>query len=315
MDAVIVGIDVAKDKLDVAVRPSGERLIVSRDEAGLAELRERLRKLQVAIVGLEATGGYETVVAASLSAAGLPVVVVNPAQVRAFAKALGKRAKTDSIDAAVIAHFIEATKPKVRPLPDEATRQLSGLVARRSQILAMIVAEQQRKKHRPNPRMLASIERLLAALQKELSDLDGQIREAIQTSPLWREKDRLMESVPGVGPAIAGRLLAEMPELGSLDRRQVASLAGLAPWTRQSGQWKGKSFIGGGRAGVRSALFMGALVAVQHNRTLKAFYERLIAAGKEKMVALIAVARKLLTILNAMLRDGEPWKEELEAHA
>jgi len=315
MDAVIVGIDVAKDKLDVAVRPSGERLIVSRDEAGLAELRERLRKLQVAIVGLEATGGYETVVAASLSAAGLPVVVVNPAQVRAFAKALGKRAKTDPIDAAVIAHFIEATKPKVRPLPDEATRQLSGLVARRSQILAMIVAEQQRKKHRPNPRMLASIERLLAALQKELSDLDGQIREAIQTSPLWREKDRLMESVPGVGPAIAGRLLAEMPELGSLDRRQVASLAGLAPWTRQSGQWKGKSFIGGGRAGVRSALFMGALVAMQHNRTLKAFYERLIAAGKEKMVALIAVARKLLTILNAMLRDGEPWKEELEAHA
>ncbi len=315
MDAVIVGIDVAKDKLDVAVRPSGERLIVSRDEAGLAELRERLRKLQVAIVGLEATGGYETVVAASLSAAGLPVVVVNPAQVRAFAKALGKRAKTDPIDAAVIAHFIEATKPNVRPLPDEATRQLSGLVARRSQILAMIVAEQQRKKHRPNPRMLASIERLLAALQKELSDLDGQIREAIQTSPLWREKDRLMESVPGVGPAIAGRLLAEMPELGSLDRRQVASLAGLAPWTRQSGQWKGKSFIGGGRAGVRSALFMGALVAVQHNRTLKAFYERLIAAGKEKMVALIAVARKLLTILNAMLRDGEPWKEELEAHA
>ncbi len=214
----------------------------------------------------------------------------------------------------MIAHFIEATKPNVRPLPDEATRQLSDLVARRSQILAMIVAEQQRKKHRPNPRMLASIERLLAALQKELSDLDGQIREAIQTSPLWREKDRLMESVPGVGPAIAGRLLAEMPELGSLDRRQVASLAGLAPWTRQSGQWKGKSFIGGGRAGVRSALFMGALVAVQHNRTLKAFYERLIAAGKEKMVALIAVARKLLTILNAVLRDGEPWTEQ-EAYA
>ena len=314
MDAVIVGIDVAKDKLDVAVRPSGERFVVARDEAGLEELRQRLRKLQVAVVGLEATGGYETVVAASLSAAGLPVVVVNPAEVRAFAKALGKRAKTDPIDAAVIAHFVEATKPTVRRLPDEATRQLSDLVGRRSQILAMIVAEQQRKKHRPNKRMLASIERLLAALQKELSDLDGQIREAIQASPLWREKDRLLESVPGVGPAIAGRLLAEMPELGSLDRRQVASLAGLAPWTRQSGRWKGKSFIGGGRAGVRSALFMGAMVAVQHNRTLKAFYERLLAAGKEKMVALIAVARKLLTILNAMLRDGEPWTEP-EAHA
>ena len=310
MDALIVGIDVAKDKLDVAVRPSGESFVVSRDEAGLEELRDRLGKLQVALVGLEATGGYESVVAASLSATGLPVVVVNPAQVRAFAKALGKRAKTDPIDAAVIAHFVEATKPDVRPLPDEATRQLSDLVTRRSQILAMIVAEQQRKTHRPNKRMLASIERLLAALQKELSDLDGQIRETIKASPVWREKDKLLESVPGVGPAISGRLLAEMPELGSLDRRQVASLGGLAPWTRQSGQWKGKSFIGGGRAGVRSALFMGAMVAARHNPPLKAFYERLIAAGKQKMVALIAVARKLLTILNAIVRDRQPWREQ-----
>ena len=314
MDAVIVGIDVAKDKLDVAVRPSDERFVVSRTEAGLEELKDRLRQLGAAIVGLEATGGYETVVAASLSAAGLPVVVVNPAQVRAFANALGKRAKTDPIDAAVIAHFIEATKPQVRPLPDEATRQLNDLVSRRSQIQAMIVAEQQRKKHRPNERMLASIERLLAALQRELSDLDGQIREAIKASPVWREKDELLESVTGVGPAISSRVLAGLPELGSLDRRQIAALVGLAPWTRQSGRWKGKSFIGGGRAGVRSALFMGALVAVRHNPTLKAFYERLIAAGKEKMVALIAVARKLLTILNAIVRDGKPWRET-EAHA
>jgi len=315
MDAVIVGIDVAKDKLDVAVRSSGERFVVSRAEAGLEELKNRLRKLGVAVVGLEATGGYETVVAASLSAAGLPVVVVNPAQVRAFANALGKRAKTDPIDAAVIAHFVEATKPSVRPPPDEATRQLSDLVSRRSQILAMIVAEQQRKKHRPNTRMLASIERLLAALQRELSDLDGQIREAIKASPVWCEKDQLLQSVPSVGPAVTGRLLAEMPELGSLNRRQIAALGGMAPWTRQSGRWKGKSIIGGGRAGVRSALFRGALVAVvKHNRTLKAFYERLSAAGKEKMVALIAVARKLLTILNAILRDGKPWRET-EAHA
>jgi transposase len=314
MDAVIVGIDVAKDKLDVAVRPSGEHFVVARSEAGLAELNGRLRKLEVAVVGLEATGGYETMVAASLAAAGLPVVVVNPAQVRAFANALGKRAKTDPIDAAVIAHFIEATKPKPRAPPDEATRQLSDLVGRRSQILAMIVAEQQRKKHRPNPRRLASIERLLMALRRELSDLDGQIREAIKASPVWREKDELLESVPGVGPAISSRLLAEMPELGALDRRQIAALGGLAPWTHQSGRWKGKSFIGGGRAGVRSALFMGALVAVKHNRTLKAFYQRLLAAGKEKMVALIAVARKLLTILNAIVRDGEPWTES-EAHA
>ena len=311
MDAVIVGIDVSKDKLDVAIRPSGERFVVKRTEAGLEELKNRLGELRVAVVGLEATGGYETVVAASLSAAGLPVVVVNPAQVRAFANALGKRAKTDPIDADVIAHFVEATKPKARPLPDEATRQLSDLVGRRSQIVAMIVAEQQRKNHRPNKRMLASIERLLAALQRELSDLDGQIREAIKASPVWREKDELLESVSGVGPAISGRLLAGLPELGALDRRQIAALAGLAPWTRQSGRWKGKSFIGGGRADVRSALFMGALVAVRHNRTLKAFYQRLLAAGKEKMVALVAVARKLLTILNAMphataSRGGSP---------
>jgi len=313
MDAVIVGIDVAKDKLDVGVRPSGERFVVSRAEAGLEELTDRLRRLGVAVVGFEATGGYEAVVAASLSAARLPVVV-NPAQVRAFANALGKRAKTDPIDAAVIAHFIEATKPQVRPLPDEATRGLSDLVGRRSQILAMIVAEEQRKKHRPSKRMLASIARLLAALQRELSDLDGQIREAIEASPAWREKDEWLESVTGVGPAISSRLLAGLPELGALDRRQIAALVGLAPWTRQSGRWRGKSFIGGGRARVRSALFMGALVAVKHNRALKAFYERLIAAGKEKMVALIAVARKLLTILNAIVRDSQPWREP-EAHA
>ena len=236
MDAVIIGIDVAKDKLDVAVRPSGEQFVVARSEAGLAELNDRLGELAVAVVGLEATGGYETVVAASLAAAGLPVVVVNPAQVRAFANALGKRAKTDPIDAAVIAHFIEATKPKPRALPDEATRQLSDLVGRRSQIVGMITAEQQRKKHRPNKRTLASIERLLMALQRELSDLDGQIREAIKASPVWREKDELLQSVPGVGPAITGRLLAEMPELGSLDRRQIAALGGLAPWTRRRAQ-------------------------------------------------------------------------------
>ena len=229
---------------------------------------------------------------------------------RAFANALGKRAKTDVIDARVIAHFIEATKPAVRPLPDEATRQLGDLVGRRSQIIAMIGAKQQRRKRSMKKRLLASIERLLKALQKELSDIDGQIRDAIRQSSVWREKDASLESVPGVGPAISARLLADMPELGKLDRREVASLAGLAPWTRETGQWKGKSFISGGRADVRSALFMGAMVAMQHNRMLKAFYSRLVAAGKEKMKAIVAVARKLLTILNAILRDRKPWREE-----
>lgn len=310
MDAVIVGIDVAKDKLDVRARPSGERFVVARDGAGIDELIVRLRALKATIVGLEATGGYETVVAASLSAAALPVVIVNPAQVRAFANALGRRAKTDPIDADVIAHFMEATKPAVRPLPDEATRQLADLVGRRSQIMAMMMAERQRKNRNANKRLLASIERVLKTLQQELSDIEGQIQQSVRATPLWREKDNLLESVPGVGPTIAGRLIAEMPELGKLDRRQIAALAGLAPWTRESGKWKGKSFIGGGRAGVRSALFMGAMVAIKHNPVLKAFYDRLIGAGKCKMAALIAVARKLLTILNAILRDGKPWNPE-----
>ena len=314
MDAVIVGIDVAKDKLDVALRPSGERFVVTRDEAGIGELIARLRTRPVRIIGLEATGGYETVVAASLSAADLPVVVVNPARVRAFATALGKRAKTDPIDADVIAHFLEATKPTVRPLPDEATRQLGDLVGRRGQIMAMMTAERQRKKHNPNKRSLASIDRVLKVLQKELSDIEAQIQRSVRASPLWREKDRLLESVPGVGPAISGKLIAEMPELGKLDRRRIGALGGLVPWTRESGKWKGKSFIGGGRAGVRSALFMGAMVAVKHNPVLKAFYERLLAAGKPKMPALVAVAHKLLTILNAIVRDGKPWNPE-KAHA
>ena len=310
MDAIIIGIDVAKDKLDVAFRPSGECFVVGRDSAGIDGLVARLKSCKVAVIGLEATGGLETVVAASLSAAGLPVVIVNPAQVRAFANALGKRAKTDVIDAKVIAHFIEATKPAVRTLPDEATRQLGDLVGRRSQIIAMIGAEQQRKKRCPNKRLLASIERLQVALQKELSDIDGQVRDMVRSSDIWREKDELLESVPGVGRVISARLLADMPELGKLGRRQIAALAGLAPWTRESGQWKGKSFIGGGRPDVRSDLFMGAMVAIRHNPVLKAFYEKLLAAGKPKMVAIIAVARKLLTILNAILRDGKPWSVE-----
>ena len=253
------------------------------------------------------TGGFETVVAASLHAAGLPVVVVNPAQVRAFAQALGKRAKTDPIDAAVIAHFAEATKPEVRPLPDAETERLADLVARRRQIIGMIAAERQRDK-RATKRMRQSIARLVAALNAELAVLDQDITDAVRGSPAWREKEDLLASVPGVGPVIARTLIAELPELGGLDRRQVAALAGLAPFTRQSGQWRGKSFIGGGRATVRTALFQGALSAFRWNPTLKQFHQRLIAAGKPKMVALIAVARKLLTILNAILRDRIPWQ-------
>lgn len=307
MDAIVIGIDVSKDRLDVCVRPTGEVFAVSRDAAGLEVLVGRLTGLSPQVIALEATGGFETVVAASLGAAGLPVVVVNPAQVRAFAQAMGRRAKTDAIDAAVIAHFAEATQAEPRPLPDVDTQMLADLVARRRQIIQMIVAERQREK-RAAKRMRKSILRLLKALQVELSEIDQEIDEAVRGSPAWREKEDLLSSVPGVGPTIARTLIAELPELGTLDRRKIAALVGLAPWTRQSGQWRGKSFIGGGRASVRTALFMGALAAARFNPVLKTFHRRLIEAGKPKMVAAIAVARKLLIILNAILRDKTAWQ-------
>jgi transposase len=248
------------------------------------------------------------VVAAALAGAGLPLVVVNPAQVRAFAQALGKRAKTDPIDAAVIARFVQATRPEVRPLAGEATRLLADLVTRRRQIVQMIGAEKQREKRLTEPRLRRSITRLVAALQKELTEVDGEIDDQIRGSPAWRQTEDLLRSVPGVGPVVARTLMAELPELGALDRRQVAALAGLAPFTRQSGRWKGKSFIGGGRTSVRTALFMAALVATRHNPILRLFHQRLIAAGKPKLVAIVATARKLLTMLNAILRDRRPWQ-------
>jgi transposase len=308
MENIIVGIDVSKDRLDVALRPSGEIFAVERNSAGLDLLVPRLKDLSPHIVALEATGGFETVVAAALAAAGLPVVVVNPANVRSFAKAIGQRAKTDPIDAAVIAHFAEATKPEPRPLPDEATRLLADLTARRRQIIEMMVSERQRERRLTAPRLKKSITRLLKALQKELTSVDADIDDAVRGSPAWREKEDLLTSVPGVGPTIARTLMAELPELGQLGRKEIAALAGLAPFTRQSGQWRGRSFIGGGRTVVRTAVFMGAMVAKKHNPTLKVFFDRLVAAGKPKMVALIAVARKLLTILNAILRDNRPWQ-------
>jgi transposase len=308
MEMVCVGIDVSKDRLDVHVLPEAIAFAVARDGKGLAELIERLRPLGPHVVAVEATGGFETVVAAALAGAGLPLVVVNPAQVRHYAQAIGKRAKTDPIDAALIARFAHDTKPDVRPLPDAATQLLADLVARRRQIIEMIVAEKNRERRTAVKRIRKSIARLIGALEKELAEIDAEIDTGVRGSPAWREKEDLLASVPGVGPVTARSLIAELPELGSLDNKQIASLAGLAPYTRQSGQWKGKSMIGGGRKSVRSALFLAALVASRHNPVLKAFRERLVAAGKPKMVAAIAVARKLLTILNAILRDNKPWQ-------
>jgi transposase len=308
MDSITVGIDVSKSCLDVAVRPNGDVFAVERNAAGLEQLIGRLQALSPHIVAMEATGGFETIAAAALAAAQLPVVVVNPAQVRAFAKAIGQRAKTDAIDAAVIAHFAEATKPEPRPLPDTATRLLADLVARRRQIIEMIGAERQRETRVTIPHLRKSISRLLKTLQRELTSLDADIDETVRGSPAWRAKEDLLASVPGIGPTIARTLIAELPELGQLNRKEIAALVGLAPFTRQSGQWRGRSFIGGGRAAVRTALFMGAMVAKRHNPILKVFFERLVAAGKPKMVALIAVVRKLITILNAILRDNRPWQ-------
>jgi transposase len=303
MDAIVIGIDVSKDKLDVHVLPAAQAFAVARNGAGIEELAARLAALAPAVVAIEATGGFETIVAAGLAGAGLPVVVVNPAQIRAYAKAIKQRAKTDPI-----AKFARATRPEVRPLPDEATRQLADLVARRRQIVEMMAAEGQRGRRVDHKRVARSIARVKKTLEAELAELDQEIGDQVRGSPLWREKEDLLVSVPGVGPVVARTLLAELPELGRLERREIAALAGLAPFTRQSGRWRGRSFIGGGRATVRTVLFLAAMTATRHNPTLKAFRDRLVAAGKPKMVALIATARKLLTILNAIIRDKRPWQ-------
>jgi transposase len=308
MEAIYVGIDVSKDRLDVHVLPSGETFAVARDGKGLEVLVERLQASSPKLIAVEATGGFETIVAAAVAGAGLPLVVVNPAQVRHFAKAVGKRAKTDPIDAAVIAHFAEAVKPQLRALPDEAQRQLAELVARRRQIIEMIVAERQREKRSANARVRKSILRHIKVLEKELPEIDEDIGTLVRGSPVWREKEDLMVSFPGIGNTLARTLLAELPELGNLTRREIASLVGVAPFTRQSGHWRGKSMIGGGRASARAATFLAALVASRYNPDLKIFYARLLAAGKPKMVALIAVARKILITLNAMLRDKKKWQ-------
>jgi transposase len=306
MDGIVIGIDVAKARLDVHVEPGGDRFAVDNGAEGIAALVSRLSALAPAAVGIEATGGFETLAAAGLAAAGLPVVIVNPAQVSAFARALGQRAKTDPIDAAVIARFVAATRPCIRALPDTETRALADLVARRRQIVAMLAAERQRIP-RAAARVARSIARLVRAFERELEQIDRDIDAAIRASPAWQAREDLLASVPGVGKVIARTLIAELPELGQLDRRRIAALAGLAPWTRRSGTWRGKCFIGGGRTTVRGALFMGALVAARYNPALKAFRDRLIAAGKPKLVAIIATARKLLTILNAIVRTQQPW--------
>jgi transposase len=307
MDAQYVGIDVSKDRLDVHVQPSGEAFAVARDGEGLAVLVARLKPLAPQLVAVEATGGFEMTVAAAIAGAALPLAVVNPAQVRHYAQALGRHAKTDRIDAEVIARFAAATRPEPRPLSDEATQLLADLVMRRRQIITMMVAERQRAARLPT-RLKRSCERVVRLLEKELAVLDQDIDTAVRGSPAWRAKEDLLASVIGIGDITARTLIAELPELGTLDRRKIAALVGVAPFTRQSGQWQGKSFIAGGRPTVRAALFVATMAAVRHNPTIRAFRQRLLAKGKPKMVAMIACMRKLLTILNAILRDQKPWQ-------
>jgi transposase len=308
MDSIYVGIDVSKDRLDVHVLPSGQAFAVARDGKGLNELIERLGSVRPQLIAVEATGGFETIVAAAIAGAHLPLAVVNPAQVRHFAQAVGKRAKTDPIDAAVIARFAEAVKPEPRELPDEAARLLSELVGRRAQVIEMLVAERQRERRASAVRVRKSLARHIAALEKELPEIDRDIDTMVRGSPVWREQEDLLISFPGVANTIARSVMADVPELGRLTRREIASLVGVAPFTRQSGRWRGKSMIAGGRPFARSALFMAALSAIRCNPVLSEFYKRLLARGKPKMVALIAVARKVLTILNAMIRDKKQWQ-------
>ena len=306
---ITVGIDVSKAMLDVHVHPAGESFALGNDEAGVAALVARLGQLGgLAGIGIEASGRYERLAVAGLAEAGLPVVVLNPAQVRHYAQAIGLRAKTDAIDARLIALFVEAVRPEPRALADAATRELAALMARRRQLVGMLVAERLRRQQATPGPIRSSIARIVTSLEDALKELDGDIDRTVRGTPVWRDREDLLASVPGIGKTIARTLLAELPELGTLSPKQAAALAGLAPYTRQSGKWRGRSFISGGRCQVRAALFMGALVASRHNPTLKAFRDRLVAAGKPKLVALIATARKLIVILNAIIRDNKPWK-------
>jgi transposase len=306
---LFVGIDVAKHRLEIHVRPSGESFTIDHDDESVAALVERLGALTPALIVLEATGGLEVRLAAALAAAGLPVAVVNPRQVRAFARATGRLAKTDRLDARAIAHFAEAVRPPVRPLPDEATRHLGALVARRRQLLEMLVAERNRRQAAA-PALHGRIDAHLRWLEEALVEIERDLDGAVRGSALWRAKEELLRSVPGVGPVSARTLLAELPELGSLTRRQAAALVGVAPFSRDSGKMRGKRTIWAGRAALRACLYMAAVAAARgSNPALAGFYRRLRLAGKPAKLALTACMRKLVVVLNAMLRTNTTWQQ------
>lgn len=305
-----VGIDVSKAVLDVSLHPSGKSWQVEHDPAGINALAQELVALEPAVVVVEATGGLETALAVALGAVGLPVTVVNPRQVRDFARATGRLAKTDKLDAQVLAQFGAAVQPPVRPLPDEARLELRALVTRRQQLLEMITAEKNRMR-RTTPGVRERIEVNIKWLQAQLKELDRDQGDFLRSSPLWQEEAELLRSVPGVGPIVTATLIARLPELGSINGKEVAALVGVAPFNRDSGTLRGKRTVWGGRGPLRTALYMATLSATRHNPVLRDFYQRLCAAGKPKKVALTACLRKLLVILNSMIKHRRPWNPEL----
>jgi transposase len=302
------GVDVSKARLDVAVRPTGERYSVANDPEGIDTLVGGFEEVGLELVVLEATGGFERPAAMALAASGIPVAVINHRKARDFAKATGILAKTDRIDAYVLAHFAEALKPEPRALPDEEALLLSEILDRRRQLIDMLVAENNRLAATVSEPVKERIRAHVRWLEKELTRTNRELEEVIEASPTWRENEALLRTVPGVGPALARTLLAELPELGTLTHKRLCALVGVAPFSRDSGRMRGKRQVWGGRARVRTALYMGAMVASRHNPLIREFYERLVEAGKPKKVALVACMRKLLSILNAVMRDHKPWR-------
>ena len=302
-----VGVDVSKASLEVAVRPGGERWSTANDEREMPSLVERLRQIGPTLIVVEATGGLQTLVVAELSMAGLPVAVVNPRQARDFAKATGRLAKTDPIDADVLAHFAQAIRPEVRELKDEETQLLTALMSRRRQIVDMLTAEKNRLNVSPKG-VRKEIQKHIEWLEARVQLMNRQISDAIKKSPVWREKDRILQSTPGVGPVLSVSLLAGVPELGKLNRQKLAALVGVAPLNRDSGLFKGTRKVWGGRAQVRAVLYMAAVSATRANPVIRSFYQRLIAAGKKPKVAITACMRRLLSILNVMIKNGTRWQ-------
>jgi len=311
MSDICIGIDVSKDRLDVATWPEIRHLSIANDEAGIKELVKTLLPIRASRIVLEATGGYEMPAVAAMADASLPVVVANPRQTRDFARSTGLLAKTDRIDAVALARFAEAIKPEIRAMPDTLAQELSNIVVRRRQVVTMLTAEKNRRQMPTSSNMQKEIDMHIEWLEQALQRLNDELKTMIRNSPAWREKDDLLQTVKGIGPNTSALLISELPELGRLDRREIAMMAGLAPVNRDSGRFRGERHIFGGRAAVRSALYMATLTAIKRNPVIKAFYHRLRADGKKFKVAITACMRKLLVRLNAMLRDGMPWTENI----